>query len=343
MNRGYEIGGLATAIGSMPHADPEKACSLVLEYLPQIPAWPQLPKRSFTENMYVQFSEGFPGAVIEEERFYVDRLRDLSEPLEKLYAAYLENSIDGYQLGKEYASGLHAFLKLRAPGAVAVKGQVTGPISFGLAVTDQNKRPLLYDDTLADAIAKHLRLKAAWQEKMLRRVSPQTIIFVDEPYLASVGSAFVSIPQAQMTSLLEEVLQGIGGLKGIHCCGNTDWSLVLLTSIDILSLDAYNYGESLTLYPTQTRDFLARGGIIAWGIVPSDEKALAKETVPSLLDRLEHLFGVLIGKGIVHDTLLGHCLVTPSCGLATVSPDAAEWALELLARLSQELRQRRKG
>ncbi|MBI4282346.1 MAG: methionine synthase [Chloroflexi bacterium] len=341
MNNGFQGNGFATAIGSMPHADPDEACSVVLRHLPEIPAWPQLPNLSFRENMYLQFAENFPGAVIMQERLYVDHREDLSKPLEELYHAYLENTVERYQTGKEYAAGLHALVNRGARGAVAVKGQVIGPISFGLASTDMSRRPLLYDDILADAIAKHLRLKAAWQERLLRRVSPQTIIFIDEPYLASIGSAFVSIPQVQITNLLEEVLQGITGLKGIHCCGNTDWSLLLSTSIDILSFDAYGYGESLGLYPADVKEFLHRGGIIAWGIVPNDQASLAKETVPSLLERLKDLWANLTSKGVPYELLATRCLVTPSCGLAGLSPGAAVGVLELLARVSQELRRGR--
>jgi hypothetical protein len=202
--------------------------------------------------MYAQYSEGFPGLVLEAERIWVDRSQDLSKPLEQLYATYLESGTDQAALRTDYAGGLHVFLERAGKnGERAIKGQVTGPISFGLAVTDQDRRPLLYDDVLADAIAKHLRLKAAWQEKALRKAFPTTIISVDEPYLSSLGSAFVSIPREQVVALLEEVLGGIDGLKAIHCCGNTDWSVILQTSIDILSFDAFNYGEALSLYPSE--------------------------------------------------------------------------------------------
>ncbi len=80
----------------MPHTDPAEACSLVARYLKDIPAWPQLPNRSFLENMYVQYSQGFPGVVIKDNSIYVDRSQDLNQPLEQLYAAYLENDIDKY-------------------------------------------------------------------------------------------------------------------------------------------------------------------------------------------------------------------------------------------------------
>jgi len=338
---GFELNGLATAIGSMPHVEPREACSLILNYLPDISAWPQLPKKSFLENMYVQFSEGFPGVIVEGERIWVDRSKDMSKPLEQLYTAYLENNIEYGAISTKYAAGFHAFLKeAKQKGRKAAKGQVTGPISFGLSVTDQNRRPLLYDEVLADAIAKHLRLKAAWEEKALRSVCPKTIISVDEPYLSSLGSAFVSSSREQVVTLLEEVLGGISGLKAIHCCGNTDWSVLLQTSINILSFDAYNYGETLALYPTEVKSFLSRGGVIAWGIVPNDEQTLAKETEASVGDRLEEAMRLLSKKGISYDTIISQCLITPSCGLGSISIEAAARALELTAAVSADFRKR---
>jgi hypothetical protein len=46
---------------------------------------------------------------------------------------------------------------------VAVKGQVTGPITFCTGVKDQDDRAIFYDDTLRDAAVKHLALNARWQ------------------------------------------------------------------------------------------------------------------------------------------------------------------------------------
>ncbi len=102
---------LPTVIGSMPHTDPSAACSQLTRYLKDIPAWPQLPKRSFLEHMYVQFSQGFPGVVVEEDRIYVNRSQDLDKPLEQLYAAYLENDFDKYPISPDYAAGLHLFCR----------------------------------------------------------------------------------------------------------------------------------------------------------------------------------------------------------------------------------------
>jgi len=336
-----EFGCLPTVIGSMPHTDPVEACSLVTHYLKDIPAWPQLPNRSFRENMYAQFSQGFPGVVVKEDSIYVDRSQDLNKPLEQLYAAYLENDSDKYPVSPEYAAGLYNFLDLKNLSPKAVKGQVTGPITWGLTVSDDTKRAILYDDVLADGITKLLRLKAAWQEKKLSQISPNTIIFVDEPYMAAYGSIGFLLPKERITNLLEEVFSGISGLKGVHCCGNTDWSVLLETSTDIVSFDTYNYAQSLSLYPAEVKKFLGRKGTIAWGIVPNDEESLAKESVASLKDRLEEAMAPFTKKGVHFQQLIEQGLLTPSCGLASLTTkEASARALELLAELSVEIRKR---
>jgi len=337
---GIEFGCLPTMIGSMPHTDPDKACSLVTHYLKDIPAWPQLPRRSFKENMSVQFSQGFPGIVIKDNSIYVDRSQDWDKPLEELYTAYLENDVDKYAISPEYAAGLHTFLSLTNLTPKVVKGQVTGPISWGLSVTDDSGRAVLYDDMLSDAAAKLLRLKAGWQEKVLSRISKNTIIFVDEPAMVSYGSAFFSLPKERVISLIEEVLGGISGLKGIHCCGNTDWSLLLDTSTDIISFDTYNYAQSLSLYPSEVKQFLDRNGAIAWGIVPNVEDKLTGETASSLKDRLEEAMAPFTRKGIPFRQLVEQGLLTPSCGPAAMTEEAAAQTLELLAELSQKIRKR---
>ncbi len=332
---------LPTIIGSMPHTDPQAACSQVFHYLKDIPAWPQLPKRAYTENMYVQYSQGFPGVVVKDDSIYIDCSQDLDKPLEKLYAAYLENDVDQFPISPDYAAGLHSFLSATTLSPRAVKGQITGPITWGLTVADDSGKAIIYDDVLGDALPRFLRLKAAWQEKALSQICPNTIIFVDEPYMASFGSVSVPLSREKVSSLLEEVFGGITGLKGVHCCGNTDWPVLLETSVDIVSFDTYNYAQSLSLYPAEVKKFLDRKGAIAWGIVPNSEEALAGESVASLKDRLEEAMAPFTRKGIRFRQLLEQGLLTPSCGLASLaSEEVVARALELLAELSITMRKR---
>ena len=342
--REFEPKLLPLHLGSLPHVDPQAACDLVIENFPHISTWPQLPKRAFLENMYVQFSEGFPGVVLEDERIYVDRSRDLDPDLERLYLAYLENDLSYGATSPDYAAGLATLsqkLSAISHQPLAIKGQVTGPISWGLTVVDQDRRPVLYDDILADALAKHLRLKAAWQEQELRQIAPTTIVFIDEPYMSAFGSAYISLNRERVITLLEEVFAGLTGLKGTHCCGNTDWSLLLSTSAEIISFDTYHYAQAFALYAEDVRAFLKRDGIIAWGIVPADnEEALMSETVESLAARLHEAMNLLVRKGVSFDKLINASLISPSCGLRTLSEEATERAFELTVGVSETMREK---
>jgi methionine synthase II (cobalamin-independent) len=336
---------LPTIIGSMPHTDPKKACALIARHLKDIPAWPQLPRKSFLENMYVQYSEGFPGLVNENNRIYVDTAKDYTGPLEELYQAYLENDTEKYPVGRDYAAGFYAFLEQGNFTPPAVKGHVTGPLSWGMTVTDENKRSVLYHEILGDAVPRLLKLKAMWQEKELRKLSRNTIIFVDEPYMASYGSsvaAGVFSKPEKIAEMVDEVFGGISGLKGIHCCGNTDWSVLLKTTLDILSYDTYNYAQSLGLYPDEIKKFITRGGCVAWGIVPNNIDPVNKETVASLKDRLEEAMAPFTRNGLSIKDIAKHSLLTPSCALTSLGEDGAEKALELLTGLSREMRKKYK-
>jgi methionine synthase II (cobalamin-independent) len=334
-----EFGCLPTAIGSMSHTDPDEACSIILKYLPDIPVWPQLPRRSPKENMIIQFSEGFPGVVIKGDKIRIEPSANFENELEQIYIDCEQDDASKYAISPEYAAGLYAFLS-KATGSKILKGQVTGPITWGLAVTRQDGLGILYDDTLAEAAAKFLRLKASWQENMLKKISTNTIIFVDEPYLVSLGSVFTPIPEEKVPVLLEEVFRGIKGVKGLHCCGNTNWSVILGTTIDILSFDAYNYASSLSTHSAKVKSFLERGGNIAWGIIPNEEEILAEESLPSLRDRLEEAMAPFTRDGVKFKQIIAQGLITPSCTLASLSLEAANKALELAAKLSGDLRSR---
>jgi hypothetical protein len=342
----------ALAIGSLPHLAGGPALELLLRSLPEIVAWPQLPAASAHENMYAQFAAGLPGLVVTTDGAYCDRHAPGFElELERLYAAHLDWTPSGAtppadeiaRIEPGHARGLHALLDLPAsglPARAAVKGQVTGPISFCLAVTDQDRRPLLYDDTLRQAATLLLRLKAAWQEWALAQLGRPLVLFLDEPYMSTFGSACFNYGPELVRELHREITGGLQATIGVHCCGNTDWTLVLGGPARIVSFDAYNHAASISLYPSEVDEHFAAGGMLAWGIVPALPQDFDGETLESLLSRFDAAVGLLARKGIDRDLILRRALITPSCGLRAQSEDGAARALRLCSRLGARLRGR---
>ncbi|MEE8359975.1 MAG: methionine synthase, partial [Candidatus Omnitrophota bacterium] len=268
MNKALTKNFLATAIGSVPFTDPKEACGKILESYKEIPFWPQMPKRAFFENMYVQYMEGFPCAVIDEKKnkVWIDTSKGLMGEIEKTYHKIIEEDLDYFAITEKHAAGFYEFISqakaFDLKNTAFLKGHITGPISFGLSVTDEKKQSILYNPELSETLVKILAIKARYQIRKLKEIFNNIIIFIDEPYLVSIGSSVVNIKKDDVTTKIEEVVSAIheeGALAAIHCCGNTDWSILLGLDIDILNFDAYNFLQSISLYPDALKAFLNRG------------------------------------------------------------------------------------
>jgi len=343
-----EFNFLTTHVGSMPHAT-LNGLTGYLQNLLDVPAWPQLPHRSFHESMYAQYSPTLP-AICEDavqEKVYFNTNADITDALEAFYTPVLSDDVENFALLPDYAHGFFAMLEtLRQTDGQWAKGQVTGPISFGLTVTDQDLRASLYNDMLADAIIKNMSMNARWQIRQLKSVRPKVILFLDEPYMAAFGSAFISLSREQVVAYLDEVFDAIhteGGVSGIHCCANTDWSVLLGTKVDILNLDAYGFIENLALYPTELRAYLDRGGNICWGIIPNNEQ-IFNETPLGLADRLRNGIKLIVEKAAARGVTINaeefasRSLIAPACGLGSTSIEVADRVFEMLAETGNILK-----
>ncbi len=317
---------------------------VVLSHLRDVPYWPQLPRRDFLETMYAQYAAGLPGAAIEGEKLFVESGEKATAESEAFYERFLSEDASSFAIPAERAAGLHRLLAADPAPCLAVKGQITGPVSFGLMVTDREKKPLFYDPVGRDILVKHLLRVAQWQVARLSRLSPNVILVLDEPYLASVGSAILSLRREDVIGCLDEIFDGLpGALCGIHCCANTDWGLVLESRVRYLSFDAYEYADSLLLYPEDVKGFLGRGGKLAFGIVPTSPEAIRRETPESLAGRMEDILGKFEARGIPRGAVARAAFITPACGLGTLSEEEAERAVLLTERLSTLLRGRHGG
>ena len=353
MIESFQANCLATLIGSLPMTDHGKASDLIMEYTPEIPFWAQLPANE-EEGMMVQFTSGLPGFCSDNGKVFVNtdsesydnELLEFFEDYMAVIEGKLELDTSRFALKEDCARGFFVFLErlqtLAAP-PIAIKGQITGPFTLGTGITDQNKRPIFYDPQLRDTAVKLLAMKARWQVRRLSLLQRPVMIFFDEPALAGVGSSeFTSISNEEIRDCIEEVCEAVhleGGLAGVHICANTDWSLVLESSVDILSFDAYAYFDRFILYPDQIKKFLDSGNILAWGIVPTlNVEKLEKETITSLLSQWDAQVDRFESLGIDARKLSAQSLITPSCGAGSLSINLARKVLELTRGVSQEIK-----
>lgn len=349
--------GLATGIGSLPFTDPEQAMALIDENLPDIPHWPQLPRKGIKEHFVHQCLQPLVdcGMLIPRADGWIFNAcgSNTADCLTDFYTTCLpaeggsKECLRSFLPSRDAAAGFHAFLdRFRADSfagkAGYVKGQIVGPLTAGLELKDEEGRPAYYQGDLRDIIVRALALNARCQAAALAASGCTPIIFVDDPVVRAWGSRLhLALKREMIIEDLDFIFSAVrsqGALTGIHSCEAVDWSLLLESQARILSLDAYRYGNSLLPYSAQLKRFLERGGVIAWGIVPTTDDPF-RESVDSLTERLKALWDELGSHGLDRGMLLWNSMITPSCGTGLLTREKAIRIYQLTSALSRSIRQ----
>jgi hypothetical protein len=334
---------MTTGVGSVPFSDVDDTCRRIIKAFPDMPFWPQFVKRSYLEDMLVQASEGLPFLEVDHKaRALAIRTTDSPESeLIPFYEHFLATDTDYFAISEERAIGLYTILDLMENGLDAngsfIKGQIVGPITLGGSLKGPTGKSALYDGEIMTALVKGLAIKALWLIRKMAVSGRVPILFIDEPYLSGFGSAFTPIRREEVIRFIGEIVDYLRSKSdiviGIHCCGNTDWSMIIETGVDIVNFDAFGYMDYFLLYRDEIIQFVDDGGTVAWGVIPTTSFT-GKEAVTELKAQLEKGLDRLYEWGIKRDRITERSIITPACGLGTLEPQKAEKVLELLSSLS---------
>jgi len=328
---------LTTAMAVMPHKDANKALETALEL--DIPFWPQLPLLNYYEDMYVQASENFPGILLDpvNRKLGFSQEKFLSE-LEDVMAKFEDPAF--FDISEEYSAVYHSFLARDLQNHPAIRGQLEGPISFGFNILDQDERPILFDDTVRPFMFESMAKRVNTQLARLQEKNGNAFMFIDEPGLQFVFSAMSGYNDHQARQDMEAFFDMIERPRGIHLCGNPDWDFLLNLDLDVLSLDIFTNAERFVSYASSIKRFLERGGVIVWGIVPTNVEPFEQQNQDLLITMLDNLWNQLREKNIDKQMLLSQSLLSPAtCCL--VNPDVTatvEKGFEMIKQLSSRLR-----
>ncbi|MFW6126396.1 MAG: hypothetical protein ACOC58_04745 [Chloroflexota bacterium] len=350
-NMALEARCSTTAMAIMPHTDAEEALQLALSL--DIPFWPQLPRLSFYEDMYVQASEHFPGIVVDlekgtlvfdTERFYGE-LPDYSRRM---------GDAETFTLSRGYSAAYHEFLRRDLRGYPAVRGQVTGPISLGFNVLDEARKPIIYNDEVRVLLFDFIQQKVNVQYRQLKQKNSNAFVWVDEPALNFVFSGLSGYNDLQAKQDYRGFLQGFEGPTALHLCPNVNLPYLLELGVDILSFDAYQLEFMPREYATAVAPFIAGGRVVSWGIVPTESVALSQETPETLAARLCDYWDTVSGvAGIEGRQIAEQSLVAPArccvrdmeaaggaCGVTSAEESNVRKAFGFLKQIRVILRER---
>ncbi|MEW5954240.1 MAG: hypothetical protein AB1815_11050 [Bacillota bacterium] len=346
--------GLATGIGSLPFLEPEEALKLIWQYMPGIPHWPQLPRRGGSEGFVNQFLNPLVKAgllAFEGDSYVFDTTRpDWPDRLTDFYTVYLAaesgdlEALASFAFPPASAAGFYAFMKdIEKNGtrqARYLKGHLAGPLTIGFQLKDRRGRLAYYEDQLRDLLVRTLAMHARWQAATLSGMGLPAIIFVDEPGIGVYGhSMYITVTREMILADLNAIFRAghtAGGVFGVHSCDAIDWTLLYESELEIVNLDVYQFGPSLLPYARELGAYLERGGVVAWGLAPTSDRAF-EEDVDSLLAKISDLWGQLSSRGVDSDRLKRQSLFTPACGAGLLEPDLARRIYELNYQVAEKL------
>ncbi|MDP3879423.1 MAG: hypothetical protein Q8Q07_03845 [Dehalococcoidales bacterium] len=286
----FEADCKTTAMGIMPHRDIESAMKLALSL--DVTFFPQLPNISFYEDMYVQTSQNFPGITVDTENAKITFDTNRFEEELNDYSRKMTEP-ETFALSQQYSATYRRFLAEDLSGYPAVRGQITGPVSFGFRVTDENSRPIIYNEGVRALLYDFIQKKVNLQYRQLKAKNENAFVWMDEPGLGWVFSGLSGYNDMQAKQDYQDFMAGFEGLRALHLCASVNLQYLLTMGVEVLSFDAYQMEIMPKGYASDIADFIKNGGIISWGIVPTDSDNLNRETPETLAERLSTYWEVV--------------------------------------------------
>jgi hypothetical protein len=331
--------GAVTGVGSLPFVDTARALEFVARNAPTVPFWPQLRRLSPREAMIPQTLGSALKHVVAVRGEYAYHVPP--DRLDRFVAALARGDA---RLEPGNAAGFYAFLDAFArgdfPHARAAKGQAMGPVTVACAL-ETTTGCFLEREELRRAVGDYVVQLARWQTDALLRAAPSVILVLDEAYL---GVALRKEPgrRAEIVDLLRSVVLRIrrpGLLVGLHCCDQLPISILNEVGPDLFSFDAHHGGDLFGNDP-DAHVFLASGGHVAWGWVPTRDD-LSRVDAGQVAERWWEATRHLSERGDV-DAAGIRCrsLVTASCGLAGSSESTCERSFALAHEISDRFAER---
>ncbi len=314
--------GATAGVGSLPHLDADAAAAFAIGEF-DIATIASLPKRSPEETMLGQAVVGVRGVYLDADGgLVVDP--SLVKP----------NATVATDFDRDAFSGMRAFLdlatKVRLDGA-AVKWQFVGPVTLGVALHRAGlDRESAFDLALA---AVRDRLAALSSEVTAALPNSRQMVVLDEPWFAELMQPGFPIPPDEAIDRISSAMAALPGdtLTGVHCCAPCDVATLLASGPNVVSLPVSPELVDWVGYITR---FLQDGGIIAWGVTPTEGP------VPSTSERqwraLSDVWCSLVQLGCDPVLLRRQSIVTPQCGLTNHSASVAR----RIARLTAEVGKR---
>lgn len=314
-------GGVVSGVGTLPHLDTRAALDFVQRWCPELPHVPSLPHLEPTQAPIPQAALGVRGVTVHDDgRLSVDRRR--LDPL----------AHPRFDDGHRAFAALRAFAERYAGFEGVVKWQTVGPVSLADALVRAGAPdPLAFDVAVRAVRARMRSIRDLLAEAM---PEAQQLAVIDEPRFSSTVAEHAALPLDGAIDVVSGALAAVERdvVTGVHCCTGGDWPAVLAAGPALVSLPAT---REVVDGAGQLARFLDGGGVVAWGVVPTNQPVGASSALWWKL--LSGLWCDLVTAGCDPVRLRTQSVITPTCGLGRHDEAQAGHLMALVAEVASRV------
>jgi hypothetical protein len=255
----------------------------------------------------------------------------------------LEN-LEPYKIDSPFLNKYELLIKKFKPQNAYIN--LLGPFSVSQKIFQSINKQSLLDKTYRKLIIQAIGVKALWAINKIKEYCPTTtpVILLEEPLFSLYGNLKrenEEISPELITSLFNKIIETIhsaGGIVGIHSHKKCHWTIPINAGVDIISFDAYNNPNNLTIISDEISEFIVKGGKINWGIIPiANEKFLKDLSIDTITNRMLATFDILISAGVSPKLVYRSALVSVQGDLAHLPLIFAEKAIILSTQLATKI------
>jgi hypothetical protein len=343
-----EITSRCLPVGALPYNTIKGTTAMLAKLFKETPYIPILPNVSQTDTMKNRVFANIPGVVYDSEKLILkvgtQEHKDNIADFEKAFNNPNIKNLENYGFEAEFLEKYFQMIKKFKSKYAYIN--LLGPFTVSQILISTAKEQCLADKSYRKLFIHAICVKALWLIEKIKQINPNTtpIVILEEPMFGQFG--MVKRENNEVTadlvinlfSKVTEKLKKAGAIVGVQCFEKCDWSIPIKAGVDLISYDAYNNPNNLSIIPEILIDFLRKGGIINWGIVPVVSDTMVRGlTIDYLEKRLSSTIAGIVLAGVPAELLYRNIMVSLNSDTDKLSILFAEKAILLATQLASRL------
>ena len=335
-------------VGNLPYDNIKLITAMEAKLFCNMPFIAVLPAIDENDTVERHTFENIPGIVYVNNKMVMragsEKYKAAIADLDRAFNNPTSENLEPYSFEAVFLEKFCQMIKKFKPKNACIN--LLGPFTISQKLLNTAKEQTLADKNFRKLYVEAVCVKGLWAINKIKEFCKETvpIIMLEEPMFGQFGTVkrenddiTTEIVRGMFEKVIEK-LKAAGAIVGIQCMEKCDWSIPINSGVDIISYDAYNNPNNLCIIPEILTDFLRKGGIVNWGIVPVlNESMVNGLTVDYLSKRLYSTMGGVILAGVPADLVQNSATVSLNGDIRKLPVFYAEKAVMMASNLGSRL------